>query len=427
MRRIAVIGAGPAGCITAFGLVQAGCDVTLYSDRTPEDWLERSRPTGSAYLYEEVIDIERSYGMDHWSGTAFRGQGFLLDSLDAVGSDRTVVKGRTEYGRRGAGIDQRMRVSRWLSDFEAVGGRLVIQSVDLAALDTIATSHELTVLAAGKAELGRVIDVDPARSPFRAPQRELAMAVVKSRSGRHVSEWFADRLDYVPTKFNQFGDIGEYFWVPYEHKTEGATFALLFEARPGSSMDRFRDATSGDDIVRVGAQIVRETSPWETFIADDMQYVEDDPNAWLTGRLTPAVRKAFGTTPSGGHVIPVGDTAIAFDPICGQGGNFANRSAKFLVDVIRARGEGAFDEPWMEAVNRDMWLNHGRTAWEFNNLFLDKLPGTGARVLETASRSEEAGDAMFNGFPRTDRVLPVLTSEELSYAFAERYAGVGGP
>jgi hypothetical protein len=360
--------------------------------------------------------------MDHWSGTSFRGQGFLLDSLKEVGGDRTVVKGRTEYGRSGAAIDQRMRVSRWLGDFESIGGKLVIESVDLESLDRIAAASELTILAAGKAELSNVIGTDVTRSSFTAPQRNLAMAVVKSKSGRHVSEWFADRVPYVPTKFNQFLDIGEYFWVPYEHKTEGATFALLLEARPGKGMDRFAEARSGEDVVRIGSDIVRETAPWESDIADDMIFVEDDPNAWLTGRFTPAVRNAFGVLPSGGRVIPVGDTAITFDPVCGQGGNFANRSAGFLANVLIGRGEGSYDDEWLTQINTDLWDNYGRTQWTFNNLFLEALPESGQRVIEAAARNVDAGDAMFNGFPKADRVLPLITSDELSRAFAEKYA-----
>lgn len=422
MRKISIIGAGPAGCITAFGLVRAGFDVTLYSDRTPEDWLYRSRPTGSAYLYDEVIDIERAFGMDHWSATSFRGQGFLLDSLAEVGGERNVVKGRTEYGRSGAAIDQRMRVSHWLSEFESIGGTLVIESVDLNGLDRIAAASELTILAAGKAELANVIGADPRRSHFTSPQRNLAMAVVKSRSGKHASEWFADRVPYVPTKFNQYLDSGEYFWVPYEHKTEGASFALLLEARPGKSMDRFGDATSGEDVVRIGSEIVRETAPWEADIADDMMFVEDDPNAWLTGRFTPTVRNAFGVLPSGGRVIPVGDTAITFDPVCGQGGNFANRSAGFIANVLIARGEQSYDDEWLTQINTDLWNNYGRAQWTFNNLFLEALPEAGQRVMTAAARNVDAGDAMFNGFPKADRVLPLITGDEFSEEFAARYS-----
>ena len=64
MRKIAVIGSGPAGCILSFGLIKAGFDVTLYSDRTPDQWLDHSKPTGSAYLYDETIDMAPQESQD---------------------------------------------------------------------------------------------------------------------------------------------------------------------------------------------------------------------------------------------------------------------------------------------------------------------------------------------------------------------------
>ena len=42
-RRIAVVGAGPAGTALALGLVQQGYDVTLVSDRTAEEIRGRAR------------------------------------------------------------------------------------------------------------------------------------------------------------------------------------------------------------------------------------------------------------------------------------------------------------------------------------------------------------------------------------------------
>lgn len=399
MRKIAVIGSGPAGCILAYGLVKSGFEVTLYSDRTAEQWLNHSKPTGSAYLYDEVIEIERALGMDHWSDKAFGGQGFLLDTWDKVGGTCTVVAGRTEYGRKGAGIDQRMRVSRWLSDFESIGGKLVIESVTPERMDQIALENDLTVLAAGKADLSNAIPRNAERSVYDKPQRNLAMAIVKSKSGKHA-QWFSDRTSYVPVKFNQYGDAGEYFWVPYEHKTEGATFAILLEARPGSVLDRFGDCRSGTDVVNAACDIIRLTSPHEVHIADDMVYVGEDidPHAWLVGRFAPIVRHAFGKLPSGGYVIPVGDTAITFDPICGQGGQFANRSAYFLSQVITARGDEPYDEAWLTQINEDLWDNYGRFAYQFNHHFLEPFDEFGQAVIQTAAHNPHASDALFKWF-----------------------------
>lgn len=186
MKKIAVIGSGPAGCILDYGSVNGGFDLTLYSDRTPEQWLRESKLTGSVYLYDKVIDIERALSMDHWSNTSFRGQGFLLDILPSIGGKHTAVKGRTEFGRQGAAIDQRMRTSRWLSDFEGIGGRLVIEIDTPERLDKIkiALQNDLTCLAADRPASPRSFPVTPSAP---CSTRRHATAPCRSFAAREVS------------------------------------------------------------------------------------------------------------------------------------------------------------------------------------------------------------------------------------------------
>ncbi len=48
MRKIAIIGSGYSGMLAARALLKEGCEVSLYSDRSAEDWLHNSKPTGTA-------------------------------------------------------------------------------------------------------------------------------------------------------------------------------------------------------------------------------------------------------------------------------------------------------------------------------------------------------------------------------------------
>ncbi|MEL7030477.1 MAG: NAD(P)-binding protein, partial [Pseudomonadota bacterium] len=81
MANVSVIGAGPAGLIFAYALLRSGkgYDVTVYSDRTADDWLNKSAPTGTAALYADVIDIERDLGMDYWTDEMHQMHGVLRD------------------------------------------------------------------------------------------------------------------------------------------------------------------------------------------------------------------------------------------------------------------------------------------------------------------------------------------------------------
>lgn len=200
-------------------------------------------------------------------------------------------------------------------------------------------------------------------------------------------------------KFDFFADAGEYFWVPYMHKTAGHTFALLFEAKPGGLFDRFDGLRSGGEVTEVAKDIISKHAPWERHFVDDVEYVSEDRHGWLVGRFPPTVRQGYGRLPSGGLVMPVGDTAILFDPVCGQGGNFANRSAKFVAQYITANADNKFDELWMTKVNYLLWSAYGKYQCAFNNTFLKPLSPSAQLVVDTACSSDTAADAFYYGFP----------------------------
>ena len=422
MRNVSVIGSGPAGCIFAYALMNEGYNVTLYSDRTPDQWLNHSAPTGTAFLYGSTIDIERELGMDYWSENMFEGHGVLLDFCPKVGMKPLTATGMIEQGRAGCAIDQRMRVSRWLEDFESRGGTLVIETVSAARLDEISLKADLTVLAAGKGELNKAIARDPSRSHYEKPQRKLAMTFARSKSGRHVKEWFNGRTNGMnPVKFDFFADEGECFWVPYVHKDEGQIYCLLWEAKEGRRMDKFDGAKSGEDILNAGKSVIRDMCPWEHGIVDDMEAI-DDPFGWVAGRFPPTVRKPYGIMPSGGKVIPVGDTAVLFDPIGGQGGNHASKHAKWLAKRVIAHGDQAFDEAWMTAANHDWWNEYAKFAYAFNNTLLEPVTVAGKTLLMEVARNEKfASDHFFGSFPDPKSFFPYFEDFKAARQIVSEY------
>jgi len=391
MRKISIIGSGTSGMLCALALQQKGYEVTVYSDRTADDWLNKSAPTGTAFIYDCNIQIERDLGIEHWQDDAFHGEGVLLDFQTTSGADPLTMAGRFESSR-GAAIDIRLRVHRWMNDFESAGGKIVIGAVSPEQMDSIAEESDLTVLAAGKGEISQVIPRDAERSVYDKPQRNLMMVIVEG-----VDKIAGDRIDFNPVKFNFWADAGEYFWVPYTHKSGKHTWCVLFEPKPGKYLDQFADVTNANDAVEQAKAVIKEHAPYEYEFVQNMKAVADDEHCWLKGRFPPTVRKACGTTASGGLVVPIGDTAIAFDPIGGQGGNCAQRNTWHWVQAILARGEAGYDETWASAIWEDFWVKHGRAAYEFNNLLLEPLTETGKTILGYASQDRVFADTAFIG------------------------------
>ncbi|MSR14330.1 MAG: oxidoreductase [Gammaproteobacteria bacterium] len=389
MRKIAIIGSGTTTLYIAHKLLQRGYAVTVYSDRTADDWLLRSAPTGTAYLYECNIMLEREIGIEHWYDTALHGQGVHLDFQPTVGADRLVLIGN--FSGEGAAIDVRMRIARWMNDFEAAGGKLVQSAVTIEALNKIANAADVTLLAAGKGEIGKLIPRDPLRSVYDRPQRLVTMGIVEG-----FDHPCPDRSDIRAVKFNFFADAGEYFWVPYTHKDAGPTWCWLLEAKPGSYLDCMGDVRSAAEANAVMKRLIKTYAPYEWPHVEHMRPVEGDEHAWLKGAFPPTVREACARL-GGGLVIPVGDTAITYDPIGGQGGNSAQRHAKFVADAIIERGDAAFDEAWANRVRDDFWEYHGRAAYAFNNILLEPLTEAGQIVLGYASQHRAFSDQHFIG------------------------------
>src|SRR3978361_1925442 len=128
MSRIAIGGAGQAGLQLGFGLLQWGYEVTVYSERSAEEWFH-SRVTGTTFMFDRALSYERALGLNFWDREVQWGEGVPLDFSPTPRHRLLSVEGR--FAAHGQAIDQRLKFAQWMREFERRGGQLVIQAGDL--------------------------------------------------------------------------------------------------------------------------------------------------------------------------------------------------------------------------------------------------------------------------------------------------------
>jgi hypothetical protein len=383
-RRIAIIGSGQAGLLAAHGLARAKHEVTLYSDRSADKWLD-SRPTGTAGRFAPALAFEKELGLNHWDEAAPKMQGVHLTFSPVVGNRLATLTGRAPEGSLNMAVDLRLQSHRWMNDLPSVGGRVVVESVTVDRLDEIAAQNELTIVATGRGPLAELFPRNAERSVYDKPQRKLAMVIAKG------APLAIEGVPFFCAKFNLFADAGEAFWIPYFLKDETPCWCLLFEAKAGGRMDRFDDCKSHDAVMARAKEVIADMIPWDKAWADQLEAC--DPLGWLVGGVPPTVRAPVGRLPSGRVVMPLGDTAVSMDPIGGQGANLGNKYARCIVETIAARPDATFDATWMETMFEAFWADHGARTVQFNNILLEPMTAAGKLLLIAQYGTNGIGDS----------------------------------
>jgi flavin reductase (DIM6/NTAB) family NADH-FMN oxidoreductase RutF len=413
MKRIAIVGAGQSGLQLGIGLLGAGYEVTLYSDRPADDILH-GHVMSSQCMFDSALETERDLGLNYWDEECPRVEGISFAVPDPVGGK--IIDWAAQLDNYAQSVDQRLKIPRWMSEFQKRSGSLRIQSADIDELESCARSHDLVIVASGKGAITQLFPHDSERSPFSEAQRSLALTYVRN---------VRPREPYAAVCFNMIPNVGEYFVFP-ALTTSGACEIMVFEGIPGGPMDCWADVkTPAEHLVR-SKHILETFLPWEAERCRDIELT--DENGILAGRFAPIVRKPVGTLPSGRKVLGMADAIVLNDPLTGQGSNNAARSADIYLESIVERGIGAGDAEWMQQTFDRYWTGYAKWAVEWTNLLL-KPPGHVLKMLDCAGKISAVASAIVNGFddPRTLFPWFMIASEAETFvrqeakAVAERF------
>ncbi|MDR2099498.1 MAG: hypothetical protein LBP40_01555 [Campylobacteraceae bacterium] len=422
-RKAAVIGAGIAGSSVALGLLNAGFDVTLYSDKDRKTLRDGVPATGTAIYFgkpsleTDAEIIEDIYGEDSYT------DGF---SVRAYNPDKTPLLSFDFDFRyfRAQAVDSRLRADDRIGRFLERGGTFRVEEIDIDRLDEIAKQNDLTLVGTGKGGLIDLFEIDKSRTVYTEPQRYLLTVNVE---GLPYDKKTFDYRSKVGWKHNLFfgnDPYGEIFLGPILHKDIGHSWSILGFAKPNTDWQkRFDEASDAESALRIFNEIIRDYFPEDVKEVAKLKTIKSDSHSWLKGAVTPHVRKAVGFTKSGRAVAAIGDSAIIFDPIAGQGAQNVSIQVAALVKAAKEH-KGEFDAKWIEAQFDAHWKKHGHGATEATRLFLgDPKYAAHLEALFPASAvSERAASAFFRFQSEPSLVLNLQTREAIE-RYIEQDAG----
>jgi Styrene monooxygenase A putative substrate binding domain len=382
MPRFLIVGAGQAGLQLAFGLVQDGHDVTVVSNRTPDD-IRNGRVMSSQCMFDAALEHERELAIDFWAADCPDIEGISL-AVPAPDGGK-LIDWAARLDRPAQSVDQRLKMPAWIEELERQGGKIVIHDATIPDLEDYARDHDLVLVAAGKGEVAQLFERDASRSPYVAPQRALALTYVNEMT---------PRTEHSAVAFNLIPTVGEYFVFP-ALTLSGPCEIMVFEGVPGGPMDCWGDVTTPDEHLAKSRWILETFLPWEAERCHGIELT--DHNGILVGRFPPTVRKPVGQLPSGALVLGLADTVVLNDPITGQGSNNASKAAASYLASIRDHGDAPFDRDFMEQTFERYW-DYAQYVTTWTNALLGPPPQHVLDLLMAGNDHPEVAARFVNGF-----------------------------
>lgn len=408
-RAATVVGAGQGGMHLAFGLHAMGWDVTLVSDRTAEQMLA-SQAMASHGLHARSVRFEEDAGFDCYDEMIPHLQTGIGFKLSPNGQD-LVLDFRSWFVERMRAVDSRYKTALLLESFERHGGRVLYQAATMDDVEAYAQRGPV-FMATGKAELGRLFELDEARTLVDKPQRRILLVIVEGMNFDGP-----DDLRYSSVNFNVVPGQGELFYAPNIHFTNRPVHITLAEAIPGSEVDRIDEVKNADDALRIFKELVDVMCPWhsEAFAPSTLA----DPKAWLAGAVRPMIRRAVATLPSGKSVFGVGDITILNDPIAGQGGNCTAHQVWDLLQGIAELEDKTIAPDWYQDRFDAFWEARGQYFTALTHRLLNPPDEALQLVFDAVGTNQAVADRLVDAFREPWNFIPHLESVESARAMID--------
>jgi hypothetical protein len=370
MRKITIVGAGQAGLQLGIGLLDNGYDVTLITNRTGEQ-IRAGKVMSSQCMF------------DFWADECPPVEGIGLTVPSPEGGIAFSWAARLDAPAQS--VDQRVKMPRWLEEFEIRGGKVDLVDAGLDDLEAYAASSDLVIVAAGKGEIASLFERDAQRSQFDKPQRALALTYVTG---------LEPRPEHSAVSFNLLPGIGEYFVFP-ALTTTGPCEIMVFEGIPGGPLDCWSGVSSPEEHLENSLRILDSFVPWEADRARNVALT--DANGVLAGRFPPTVRKPVATLPSGRAVLGLADVVVLNDPITGQGSNNASKCAASYLASILEHGEQPYDQRFMQDTF-ERYYDYAQYVAAWTNALLLPPPPHVLQLLDAAASIPAVAKRFAEGF-----------------------------
>ena len=114
--RITIVGGGQAGLQLGIGLRQKNIEVSLISNRKPDD-IHNGKVTSSQGMFDDALQSERDLGINFWESECPNMDGVGLNVAAEDGSG-LALHWAYQLDKPAQSVDQRIKFPGWMKHFE---------------------------------------------------------------------------------------------------------------------------------------------------------------------------------------------------------------------------------------------------------------------------------------------------------------------